>query len=103
MISALFHIVVRPGREDEFHTLARRLTRLTRKEDAGCVNYVFLQQQDKPKEYVLFEQWRDKASLDQHIRHLERILGPPRPGEFMPSALLDLCSETRFTLYDEVD
>lgn len=45
MISILFHITVKAGKETEFHDLAVRLTDVTRAEDDGCLTYVYLRQQ----------------------------------------------------------
>ena len=43
--------------------MMQRLTNSTRAEDEGVITYVFLQQQKSPREYVLYEQWRDSAAL----------------------------------------
>ena len=100
MISILFHITVKAGKEKEFYDLAVRLTNVTRTEDDGCLTYVYLQQIDNASEYVLNEQWRDQDSLDAHLEHLQQLLGPSKPGERLPAAFLDLCEQTRSVFYD---
>lgn len=102
MISILFHITVKAGKEKEFHDLAVCLTGVTRAEDHGCLTYVYLQQRDNSNEYVLNEQWRDQEALDAHLVHLQALLGPPTPGERLPAAFLDLCEKTRSVFYDVV-
>jgi quinol monooxygenase YgiN len=100
MITILFHMTVKPGREQEFQALARRLTPITRTEDEGCVSYVYLQEKANPLELVLYEQWRDQAALDAHIAHLVRLLGAPRPGDVLPAAFMDPLERTWPVGYD---
>ncbi len=95
-------MIVKDGKEQDFHDLAVRLTEVTRADDEGCLSYVFHQRQNDPKEYVLYEQWRDREALDAHIAHLETLLGPPTPGGRLPAALLDLCESAHPVLYDVV-
>ncbi len=102
MITILFHVTVKDGNEQDFHDLALRLTEVTRAEDDGCLTYIFHQERDNPKEYVLYEQWRDREALDAHIAHLQALLGPPAPGGRLPAALLDLCETTQPIFYDVV-
>ena len=102
MITVLFHVTVKDGKEQDFHDLAVRLTEVTRAEDDGCMAYVFHRQRDSAKNYVLYEQWRDQEALDAHIEHLQTLLGPPRPEGRLPAALLDLCENTQPIFYDVV-
>ena len=102
MISILFHVTVKAGKEKEFHDLAGHLTDVTRAEDDGCLTYVYLRQQDNPNEYVLNEQWRDEEALDAHLAHLQALMGSPTPGERLPAAFLDLCETTRSVFYSVV-
>jgi quinol monooxygenase YgiN len=102
MITILFHVTVKDGKEQEFHDLAIRMTEVTRAEDEGCLTYVFHQRRDNPKEYVLYEQWRDQEALNAHIAHLQTLLGPPAPGGRLPAALLDLCEKTQPVFYNVV-
>ena len=102
MITILFHVTVKDGYEQDFHDLAVRPTKVTRAEDDGCLAFVYHQLKDNPKEYVLYEQWRDREALDAHMAHLEALLGPPNPGGRLPAALLDLCESTQPIFYDVV-
>jgi quinol monooxygenase YgiN len=91
MLTFLVHLTAREGREEAFHALAVRVTGITRSEDDGCLAYTFHRRVDNPREYVLYEQWRDSQALGAHIQHLQALYGPPRPGEVLPAAFLDLC------------
>jgi hypothetical protein len=96
----MFHMTVKPGREQEFRDLALRLTPITRAEDEGCVTYVYHQEKDNPRQLVLYEQWRDQAALDAHIAHLVRLLGAPRPGDGLPAAFMEPLEKTWPVFYD---
>ena len=102
MITILFHLTVKDGKEQELHDLAVRLTEVTRVEDNGYLTFVYHQRRGVPKEYVLYEQWRDQQALDAHITHLQTLLGPPAPGGRLPAAFLDLCENTQAVFYDVV-
>ena len=103
MITIFFYVTVKPGKEHEFHDLVIRLTNISRSEDAGCLSYVFHQQQGVyPSRYVLYEQWSDQQALDAHVAHLQTLLGPPLPGGRLPAAFLHLCDNTQVVRYDVV-
>jgi hypothetical protein len=70
--------------------MMQRRTNSTRAEDDGVLTYVFLQQQNSPREYVLYEQWHDSAALNAHLKRLQKLFGPPREGGAIPAATLDL-------------
>jgi quinol monooxygenase YgiN len=99
-VTLLFSLTTKEGREKEFADLAATLTKITRAEDDGCLAYVFLQQQNNPREFVLYEQWRDGTALKAHIAHLQKVYGPPRPeGGGIPAAILDLTDQSRTVRY----
>jgi len=102
MRATLFYLTAREGREEAFHDLAVRLTEITRSEDDGCLVYTFHQRVDNPREYVLYEQWRDAQALGAHLAHLQALYGPPRPGEILPAAFLDLCEPREAVAYEVV-
>jgi quinol monooxygenase YgiN len=75
MITVFFYMTVKPEQVEAFCDLVTQLVRTTRVEDDGCITYVFHQQCDNPREFVLYEQWQDQASLDAHLARLDRVLG----------------------------
>ena len=48
------------------------------------LTYVFHQRQDNPREFMLYEQWRDEAALDAHVIHCQAVFGPPGPNGRLP-------------------
>ena len=100
MMTFLFYMTIKAGREDEFRELAKELTASTRAEDAGCLAYTFHQQTDDPRQFVLYEQWQDETALTAHLTRLQVVLGPPPAGGGrLPAALLDFFETTRVIRY----
>jgi quinol monooxygenase YgiN len=99
VVTLLFSVTVKEAKAEEFHDVAARLTTTTRAQDDGCLAYVFLQQEDAPREYVLYEQWRDQSALDAHLVRVQAMLGPPNPGGRLPKTFLDLCEKTSAVRY----
>jgi quinol monooxygenase YgiN len=102
MLTFLFYLTAREGQEEAFHELAVRLTGITRSEDDGCMAYTFHRRANNPREYVLYEQWRDAQALQKHLQHLQALYGPPHPGENLPAALFDLCEPGEAVAYEVV-
>jgi quinol monooxygenase YgiN len=111
MITILFHMTAKAGREDECARVAKEVTASTRAEDEGCISYTFYRRSDNPRELILFEQWRDAQSITAHIERLTRVYGPPDDNEPYPpthhrrrvsKAFLDLFEKTDAARYDEI-
>ena len=86
-------------RPSRFAAVARQRIETTRAEDEGCLADVFLQHPDEPRDYVLYEQWKDRAALDAHLRRLQKAFGPSASGRGLPPALLDFFETTRIVRY----
>lgn len=97
MISFLFYMTVKDGLIDEFTKWSINLVRATRAEDEGCITYIFHQEIDNPRKFVLYEQWRDEASLKAHLKRMQRVYGAPPLGEegetSLPAKMLDFFDE----------
>jgi quinol monooxygenase YgiN len=103
VITILFHMTVKSGREEAFRDLAVQLTTSTHAEDAGCHAYTFHQQVNDPRQFVLYEQWEGEAALTAHLARLQVVLGPPpAPGGRLPAAFLDYLETTQATRYQVV-
>ena len=92
--------------------MAKDLTASTRAEDDGCITYEYYRQSDNPREFILFEQWRDADTLAAHIARLQRTLGPPDDQEpypathhrrRLPKAFLAPFEKTDVARYDVVE
>ena len=84
MITIMFRVTIKPGREDECAALLKDVTASTRAEDDGCINYTFFRRGDDPRQLVLLEQWRDQPSLIAHLERLQRVFGPVDDQEDVP-------------------
>jgi len=88
-ITIVAFLTGKAGREEEILKTVASQTESTRAED-GCINYVFHQRVDNPREFVLYERWRDLAALQAHLARLQDVYGPPPPGEQgLPAAVLE--------------
>jgi len=85
MITLLFYMTVKPGREDEFAALAKEMMSSTHAEDEGCINYSIHRQSDSAREFVLYEQWRDQAAVSGHLDRLFAAIGRDRFMAFFES------------------
>ena len=92
-ITILFYVTAKEGKEEEFRELAAEMTKTTREEDEGCIHFTYHQEVDNPRQFVLYERWRDRAALDAHLARLQEVYGPPPSGGFLPAALLDFWEE----------
>jgi quinol monooxygenase YgiN len=112
MVTVLFQMTAKAGREAECARLANEVTASTRIEDDGCISYTFYRRSDDPRGFMLFEQWRDGPSIAAHMERLKRVYGPPDdsepypPGHHrrrLPKAFLDYFDKTEAIRYDEIE
>ncbi|MGQ9675942.1 MAG: putative quinol monooxygenase [Chloroflexota bacterium] len=101
-ITIMFFGTLKEGSEAAFVEGFRQTAGAVRAEEDGCLVYKLYQQKDNPREIVVFEQYRDKKAVADHGAHLAAMFGPPRPGEFVPAAMLAPFEKTRLVFYDEV-
>ncbi len=78
MLTILFDVTVKEGREDEFAELAKEMMRGTHAHDDGCAAFVWHRQADDPRRFTLYEQWRDQAAVDAHLARLLGEIGRDR-------------------------
>ena len=78
MLTILFSMTIREGMEAEFAELAREMMRSTRALDEGCIAYTIHAKEGAPREFVLYEQWRDQEAVDKHLQRLLAEVGRER-------------------------
>jgi len=75
-LTVLARIKAKAGREEEVLSEIRSLIAPTRAE-AGCINYDLHRAQDDPALFCLYENWRSRKDLDEHLAtpYLQAFLG----------------------------
>ena len=112
MITIFFSVTVKRECQSEFEILAREMTASTRSQDEGCIAYAFYRRGDQPRDFVLYEQWKDAAALASHLQRLSQVLGPPDDQEpypethhrrRLPKALLALLETSDAVRYEALE
>ncbi len=92
------YITVKEEMQQQAEDLFPGLVAASRSEE-GCLAYVLYQEVDNPRQFVLFEQWRDVAALSAHFDHLQELYGPPPEGRRIPAAITNLLESIRGVRY----
>lgn len=66
MMTFIARMQVKPGKEADFESLARRLTEKVRAEEPGCVGYEFFRLPDTERGYAVYESFVDEAAEEAH-------------------------------------
>lgn len=76
MLTVLARIKAKAGREEDVLREILSLITPTRSE-AGCINYDLHRSQDDPALFCLYENWRSRRDLDDHLAtpYLQAFLG----------------------------
>jgi quinol monooxygenase YgiN len=101
VITVLFYCTGKPGTEQPLRELLAEMQRVSRSTDQA-VNYTFMQQADAPREWALFEQWRDQEHLGAHVANMKRQFGEPPPGARLPARMHALVEKSWYRFYDLV-
>ncbi len=78
MLTFMLHITVKSGCESEALSTLSAIEQSSH-QDRGCINFVWLQHQDTPYNFTLFEQWESQEHLDAHLAK-----SPSRWDTFVP-------------------
>jgi len=75
-LTVLARIKAKAGREEEVLREIMSLIEPTRSED-GCITYDLHRAQDDPALFCLYENWRSRRDLDEHLAtpYLQAFLG----------------------------
>ncbi|HZP12650.1 MAG TPA: putative quinol monooxygenase [Nevskiaceae bacterium] len=98
MLTILFYMTGKPGADAQLEALVREMVDESRAHD-GCVTYTFHRQADDAREWMLIEEWRDKAALNGHVERMKARFGEPPPGARLPARLDALTESSRFAFY----
>lgn len=82
--------------ESAFYEKAAKMMAVAR-EDDGCITFTYRQDIKDPCDFMLYEQWSDRDSLDAHLKNLQNIFGPAEEGKRLPKALLDCWENEKWT------
>ena len=102
MVTVLFYCTSKPGREGEMRALLAEMQRVSREQDRA-VNYTFMQEAEAPREFALFEQWRDTEHLGAHVVTMKKHFGDPPPGARLPARLAALTEKHSHRFYTLVE
>lgn len=98
MITVLFYLTGKEGRDEPLRALLGEMQRVSRDQDEA-LHYTFMQERERPREWALFEQWRDRAHLEAHVASMKRHFGEPPPGARLPARLHELTADCRTVFY----
>ena len=82
MIIAIGDIYAQIPRREEVVDLMRE-TQLRARELPGCLAYVFAETLDDPGHFIVMQEWRDSAALDEHYRSEAFAAYQARIGELL--------------------
>ena len=102
-INILFRARVKPGREAAFHDLAANIAKSTHDKDDGCITFTFHQSAEDARNFFVYEQWRDEASMNAHFARLLDEYGPPSEGGVLPSMIQDFFEEMHAERYHVIE
>ena len=85
MLVVTAKFTVKPGKKPELMAAAKELIAATRQE-SGCISYALLEDPYRENGFMFFEEWVDKAALDQHfttphIAEWRRVAAGLREGQ----------------------
>ena len=65
MLILAVNLIISAGREDEVNDQFRELQAATRQEP-GCIAYVVQRSRENPRHYLVYEQYKNEAALEDH-------------------------------------
>jgi len=98
MLTIIFYLTGKPHVERELTALIREMVEESRAHD-GCITYTFHQQHDDPRQWMLIEEWRDRAALSGHVEKMKARFGDPPPGARLPARLDVLTESSHYQFY----
>ncbi len=91
MLTVVAFAQAKPGKEKDLEKALLELVSQTRKE-AACVNYDLHRHLDKPGMFVFYENWINKAGLEQHRKTQHITDFRAKAGDLLVGPLqIELC------------
>jgi quinol monooxygenase YgiN len=65
MVILVVNLTMSAGHEKEITDMFRQLQTATRQE-SGCLTYIVQRERENPRHYLVYEQYKDEAALEEH-------------------------------------
>lgn len=100
MITIVFKVTIKKGKEEEFGKLVVPQLIQSAKEN-NCLEYSIDQNVENNCEFVLQEKWKDKLTWDDHLNNLIKLFGEKPKDSILPVQLENYFEKTESILYKE--
>lgn len=101
MISIVFKMTIKKGKEEEFKEVVNKLVLSALIKPNSAVYYSFYNSLANKQDFILYERWDNKGDWQAHLDRLVTILGPKAEDSILPKNLLDYFEKTEDILYKE--
>ena len=78
--------------------MARELTKAATDEE-GCITFTYHQNTEDPRDFFLYEQWRDGDAIKGHLSNLKAFFGESDAEGLFPPKLLSYWDEWKAEKY----
>lgn len=77
MVSIIFRVKAKDGKADEAEAALAKMTAAVEANESKTIAYIFHRSQEDPGEFVLFENYPDDATLQEHMQtpHMKELQG----------------------------
>jgi quinol monooxygenase YgiN len=94
MLILAVSLTIRAGHENDVIEMFQKLQAATRQEP-GCINYVVQRSRENPRHYLVYEQYKNEAALEEHRNstHFK---------QFATDGVFRFVEERRAEFFDEI-
>ena len=94
MLILAVNLTISAGHENEVIDMFRKLQAATRQEP-GCITYVVQRSRENPRLYLVYEQYKSEAALEEHRNS-------PHFKKFATDGVFRFVEERRAEFFDEI-
>jgi quinol monooxygenase YgiN len=94
MLILAVNLTISAGHENEVIDMFRKLQAATRQEP-GCITYVVQRSRENPRLYLVYEQYKNEAALEEHRNS-------PHFKKFATDGVFRFVEERRAEFFDEI-